>query len=203
MNWKDDAAYVKSLRDYIFLTVVLFLASAILGFLAASNDPELAISQIEEFGNMFEWILNLSPPLIMLAIFLNNLIASIVAMLLGVGFGIVPAIISILNGFMIGIVAYYAIEVEGVAFLVAAILPHGIIELPTVLICISVGFRLGHLLLLALMGRKVDLGGEMRSALSLLKWVVLLLLLAAMIETFITPVLIQHFIDPQPLSVME
>ncbi|MHC1631842.1 MAG: stage II sporulation protein M [Methanotrichaceae archaeon] len=203
MNWKDDVTYLRSIRSYIFLSVLFFLGSSILGFVAASRYPELAATQIEEVGKMFGWILNLSPPLMMAAIFLNNLFTSTIAMLLGVGFGVVPAIVVTMNGIMVGIVAYHAISTEGTTFLVAAILPHGILELPIVLICIGAGFRLGHVLLLSIQGNDANLGDEMRAALRLLRWVVPLLFLAAMIETFITPILIQSFISPLSIPVME
>lgn len=203
MNWKDDVAYLRSIRGYILLSVLLFAGSAILGFVAASRDPQLVAIYIEEIGSKIGWILGLSPPMMMGFIFLNNLFASTIAMLLGIGFGIVPALAAVLNGVVLGVIGYHAIETIGVMYLVAAILPHGIIELPTVLVCIGVGFRLGHLLFLTLLGKDVDLGGEVRFALRLLRWVVLFLFLAAVIETLITPIVIQPFIDLQAVPVME
>lgn len=203
MNWKDDVAYLRSIRGYILLSILLFAGSAILGFVAASRDPQLVAIYIEEIGSKIGWILGLSPPMMMGFIFLNNLFASTIAMLLGIGFGIVPALVAVLNGVVLGVIGYHAIETIGVMYLVAAILPHGIIELPTVLICIGVGFRLGHLLLLTFLGKDVDLGGEVRFALRLLRWVVLFLFLAAVIETLITPIVIQPFIDLQAVPVME
>ena len=62
---------------------------------------------------------------------------------------------------------------------------------------------MGYIFLLTLLGRDVDLGGEVRSALRLLRWVVLFLFLAAVIETLITPIVIQPFIDLQAVPVME
>ncbi|TRZ68143.1 MAG: stage II sporulation protein M [Methanothrix sp.] len=203
MNWNDDVAYLRSIRSYILLSVLLFAGSAILGFVAASRDPQLVAIYIEEIGSKLGWILGLSPFMMMGFIFLNNRFASTIAMLLGIGFGIVPALAAVLNGMVLGVIGYHAIETIGVTYLVAAILPHGIIELPTILICIGVGFRLGHLLLLTLLGRAVDLGGEVRFALRLLRWVVLFLFLAAVIETLITPIVIQPFIDLQAVPVME
>jgi Uncharacterized membrane protein len=203
LNWKDDVAYLMSIRGYILLSVLLFAGSAILGFMTASRDPQLVAIYMEEIGSKLGWILGLSPPMMMGFIFLNNLFASTIAMLLGIGFGIVPALVAVLNGVVLGVIGYHAIETIGMTYLVAAILPHGIIELPTVLICIGVGFRLGHIFLLTLLGRDVDLGGEVRSALRLLRWVVLFLFLAAVIETLITPIVIQPFIDLQAVPVME
>ena len=207
MSWKEDASYLKSIRPYVTLSVWLFLASAALGFFVSLRNPDLAASYVGDVAEKLQWILDLSPPKMMVAIFLNNLFASTVALLLGVGFGIVPAIVVVVNGLVVGLVVHQAMLAGGLGFVIVAILPHGIIELPTVLVCIGVGFRLGHLMIKALLGRGGDLEGELRKALRLLRWVVILLFVAAAIETFITPVLIQPFIPPtadfQSLSVME
>jgi stage II sporulation protein M len=196
LNWKEDAAYLRSIRPYIFLSVYLFLATAALGFAASVRNPELAAVYVGDVAEKLQWILDLSPPKMMMAIFLNNLFASTMALLLGVGFGIVPFIVVVMNGLVVGLVVHQAMLAGGPAFVIVAILPHGIIELPTVLVCIGVGFRLGHLMILTLLGRDGDLGGELLAAIRLLRWVVLLLFIAAVIETFITPVLIQPFIQP-------
>jgi len=196
LNWKEDVAYLRTIRPYILVSVCLFLATAILGFFVSLRRPELAAAYVGDVAEKLQWILDLSPPKMMMAIFLNNLFASTMAMLLGVGFGIVPFIVVVMNGLVVGLVVHQAISVGGLAFVIVAILPHGIIELPTVLVCIGVGFRLGHLMIRALLGGNGDLEGELRSAISLLRWVVLLLFTAAVIETFITPVLIQPFVPP-------
>lgn len=207
MNWKEDVSYLRSIRPYIILSVTLFLAAAALGFVISISHPDLAASTVGDVAEKLRWILDLSPEKMMLAIFVNNLFASAMALLLGVGFGIVPLIVVVVNGLVVGLVVHQAILVAGAAFVIVAILPHGIIELPTVLVCVGVGFRLGHLMIKTLMGMEADLEGELRAALRLLRWVVLFLFIAAAIETFITPVLIQPFIQPapdlQPLSVME
>jgi stage II sporulation protein M len=204
LNWKDDLAYLKSIKNYILLSALLFVGTAILGYLIASKNPQLAVTYLEEIESKLEWILGLSPPMMMVFIFLNNLLASAMAMLLGIGFGVVPALIVSINGLAFGIVSYYAIEIQGIAYLIAGILPHGIIELPAVLISVGVGFRLGYLFLLSIRGEDVNLSGEMKSALRILIWVAFFLFLAAIIETFITPLAIQPFItNNETLSVMQ
>jgi stage II sporulation protein M len=114
-------------------------------------------------------------------------------MLLGLGLGIVPMIVATTNGFLLGIVGYSAVEQKGWLYLAAGILPHGIIELPVVLLSIAIGLRLGHMLALSLLKESSDLSGEMRVAIHfLLRWIMPLLLLAAAIETFITPFIISR-----------
>jgi stage II sporulation protein M len=190
LSFKGDLAYLKSIRAFIGLTVLAFMAAAMTGYFAAAADSELAAGWMKEL-EMLKWIMGFHPILIMLIIFLKNLTACAMSVLLGLGFGLVPLLVLTSNGIMIGIVSYVIIHKQGVLYLLAGIAPHGIIELPTILLGISMGFRLGYLLAFTLLGEKVDLAGETRVAIHfLVKWFVPLLFLAAAIETFITPIAI-------------
>ena len=190
MSRKDDMAYLKSIRVYILLAVALFALTTIMGYFAAELDPGMAASWTKEL-EMLKWIMDQPPILIMIIIFLKNLLSCAMAVLLGLGLGLVPLLVVTSNGFLLGIVSYGAIQKAGVLYLLAGILPHGIIELPTVLLSIAIGFRLGHLLIFTLLGEEADLSGETRMAMHfLLRWIMPLLLVAASIETFITPIAI-------------
>jgi stage II sporulation protein M len=187
---KDDLAYLKSIGVFIGLSVFIFGLTTVMGYYAAAVDPELASNWMKEL-EMLKWILDQPPILIMMIIFLKNLLASAMAMLLGLGLGLIPLMVVTSNGFLLGIVGYAAVQKAGFLFLAAGILPHGIIELPVVLVSIAIGFRLGYLLVLTLAKEKVDLSGETRMAIHFLwRWVTPLLFLAAAIETFITPIAI-------------
>ena len=190
MSIKDDMAYLKSIRVYIGLSVFLFGLTAVMGYYTAAVDPEFASSWTREL-EMLKWIMDQPPLLIMIIIFLKNLLASSMAMLLGLGLGILPLMVVTSNGFILGIVAYEAVQKVGWLYLAAGILPHGIIELPVILVSIAIGFRLGYLLALSILREKADLSSEIRIAFHfLIRWVTPLLLLAAAIETFITPFII-------------
>ncbi len=192
MSVKDDAAYLKSIYIYVIISVLLFALTAVMGYYTAQYDPEFAAGWTEEL-EMLAWILEQPPLMIMMIIFLKNLLASATAILLGLGLGIFPMMVATSNGFLLGIVGYSAVEREGWLFLAAGILPHGIIELPVVLLSIAIGLRLGHLLALSLLKEKTDLSGEVRRAIGfLLRWITPLLFLAAAIETFITPFIISR-----------
>jgi stage II sporulation protein M len=190
LSIKDDLAYLKSIGVFIGLSVFIFGLTTVMGYYAAAVDPELASNWTKEL-EMLKWILDQPPILIMIIIFLKNLLASAMAMMLGLGLGLIPLMVVTSNGFLLGIVGYAAVQKAGMLFLAAGILPHGIIELPVVLVSIAIGFRLGYLLALTLAKEKVDISGETRMAIHFLwRWVTPLLFLAAAIETFITPIAI-------------
>ncbi len=170
--------------------MLIFAVTSVMGYYAAQYDPALAAEWLKEF-EMMKWILEQPPLIIMMIIFLKNFLASTVSVILGLGLGIVPMVVDTSNGFMLGLVSYNVLQKEGPLYLLAGIAPHGIIELPTVLVSIALGFRLGYLFILAVLGEKTDLKGEIKIAVHfLVRWVMPLLFLAAAIETFITPIAI-------------
>jgi len=183
-------AYLRSIRGYIAVSVILFFAAAASGFTAAEQNPEIAEGWLKEL-EMLKWITDLPPLMIMILIFAKNLLACAMAVLLGVGAGIVPLLVAISNGILVGMVSYQVIHKEGVLYLLAGILPHGIVELPAVLASIAIGLRLGHIFIMTMIDGDGDLGGEARAAISFLMYrVAPLLFIAAVIETFITPLAI-------------
>ncbi|MDM7913582.1 MAG: stage II sporulation protein M [Methanotrichaceae archaeon] len=184
---KDDLAYLGSIRIYIGLSVFIFALTAVMGYAAAGSNSELASSMLDEL-EMLKWIMDQPPFMIMIIIFLKNFMACSMSVLLGLGLGLLPLVIVVTNGFMLGVVSYNVIQKAGPLYLLAGILPHGIIELPVVLISIGLGFRLGYLVALSIFGEKADIVKETKVAMYLLVYRVMpLLFLAASIETFITP----------------
>jgi len=190
LSFQDDVTYLKSIRNYIAVSIFLFALTAVMGYFAAALDPELAAEWTKQLEAL-KWIMDQPPILIMMIIFFKNLLACALSVLLGIGLGLVPLMVVTTNGFLLGVVAYGAIQKAGVLYLMAGILPHGIIELPTVLLSIAIGFRLGYLLVMTVTREEADLAGETRTAVHfLVRWFTPLLFLAAAIETFITPIAI-------------
>jgi stage II sporulation protein M len=184
---KDDLAYLRSIRVYIVLSVMIFALTAVMGYFAAGLNSEMAASMLQEL-EMLKWIMDQPPVMIMIIIFLKNFMACVMSVLLGLGLGLLPLLVVVTNGFMLGVVSYNVIQKAGPLYLLAGILPHGIIELPVVLVSIAVGFRLGYLVALSIFGEKADIVKETKMAVHLLIYRIMpLLLLAAFIETFITP----------------
>lgn len=118
-----------------------------------------------------------------LAILYNNVLASFMFIVSGALIGIPPMMLMAFNGFFIGYVAYEASKVQGIAFVLATILPHGIIELPTILLCGAMGVGLGYQIIHRLMRREGLSKYINESLMVFIKRVVPLLVLAAGIET--------------------
>ncbi|WP_440956304.1 stage II sporulation protein M [Methanosarcina sp. Mfa9] len=183
--------YVNHIRPYVLIITFVFFASAFAGYAYSASTPEISEMVMEEFEAQFGGILNLHPLLIMLIIFLNNAFVSLLFLVMGLGLGILPVLFVAFNGYVVGVLSHLVAEEQGLLFIFLALLPHGIIELPMVFLAAGIGLRLGHQVLAALIGRPTELKREFKDGIRFyFRWIVPLLFVAAVIETFITPLLL-------------
>ena len=75
-------------------------------------------------------------------IFFNNLQSSFFGMIFGLAFGIFSVITVVVNGYLLGFVSVRMVETQGFAVL-WRLLPHGIFELPAVLVSMGLGLKMG------------------------------------------------------------
>jgi stage II sporulation protein M len=190
-NLNKELEYLKLSRKYILIMAGIFILSVIAGLLASLNDLGLSGNYLDMLKNSFGWIKDLTPVGIMLVIFLNNALKSLLAIVLGAGFGIIPVIFVAGNGVLLGLVANQISSEKGVLFVLAAILPHGIIEIPMILISSGLGLRLGSLMYSSIIGKETDMKYELVQSLRIyMRIVVPLLFVSAVVETFVTPLVV-------------
>ncbi len=171
------------------LVTAIFLVSAISGYMYAASNPFESAMVLQELSDELGWITDLDPVLILFVIFLNNAIKSFLAIVFGV-LVIVPTMFIMFNGYILGIVMCESVRIEGPLYVAAAILPHGIIELPMVIGSAALGTRIGMMVLLRISGKistKEILSALKWSISYYFRWILPLLFVAAVIETFITP----------------
>jgi stage II sporulation protein M len=96
------------------------------------------------------------------------------------------------NGFIISFVSTLVVQKESLGLLLAALLPHGIFELPALIMGEAAALSFGATVLLALISKKRRnrLTSNLRQNLRYLIIAFLLLLPAAIIETYISPLFI-------------
>jgi stage II sporulation protein M len=188
---KKDLEYLRSSRKYILIMTGLFIVSMIAGLLASLKDLGFSENYLEMLKNSFGWIKDLHPIGIMLVIFLNNAIKSLLSIVLGAGFGIIPVIFVGGNGILLGLVANQVSSEKGMLFVLAAILPHGIMEIPLILISSGLGLRLGYLMYSSILGKETDMRSELMQSLRIYMRIIMpLLFVSAVIETFVTPMVV-------------
>jgi len=180
---------LKRMKVEISVATFLFLGGITFGYFSAVHLP--GISEIfEMLREIIKPVGEMGRAEMMLYIVINNSVKTFLAIVLGVFLAIFPVIFLFSNGFILGMLYELTKERFGLSGYLAAILPHGILEIPALLISGALGIRMGYVALQALKG-----GGnfreELRGALEVyLKLIFPLLLVASFIETFITTLLI-------------
>ncbi len=178
------------MRDIIaaiaFLALI-FISFAYLGYTSGSYEQLELI--LRKFFEGFKGYIN-DPVLFMILIFVNNSVKTLIAMLGGFFFGIVPVIFIASNGYILGVVIAARLPEWGWSGVSLAILPHGILEIPAVLVASAYGLILGYRF-----ARALFFGEEFRPHLTTalgvyLRVVLPTLFVAAMVEAFITPHLV-------------
>lgn len=139
-GYKDSWDVLKKNQNYIWIAFAIFFLIAIFGFIFPIffvDELNLIIqNMVLEFAglNLFQTITK---------IFSNNFMASIYSIFLGLGFGIMPLFNSVLNGYLIGFVGNAAVA-EGGFKVLLNLIPHGLFEIPAILISIGLGLFLGE-----------------------------------------------------------
>lgn len=137
--YRESFSFLFESKWYILFSVCVFFICFLVGFIFPSLGTEFIrnwiqelLSQTEGFNFFQFWWF----------IFKNNSLVSLTAILLGFFFGIFPFLTLIFNGYIIGLVARLSVDAVGV-YELWRLLPHGIFELPAVLISISLGIKFG------------------------------------------------------------
>lgn len=190
----------KDMRWIVLGTIVIFIALIVLTNLFFMKHTDMMTQLIQEFRETVKDIApdgTISAPLL----FLNNLKACLIAMATGlIPFLFIPVLVLGVNAAVMGAVAsmYRMAGMSVVSMYLFGILPHGIFELPAILLSISMGLYLCYCLVKRICeGRynrgivKKALGNMLRTLLTL---IIPLLAVAAVIETYVTPILMNHFI---------
>ena len=192
MNRNERRAYLRELRPYLIASIIFFAIGTAIGAAVASRFPGLADQFGDSIAGFLKTFRDLPKAQLAAAIFLNNSVKTLAAILLGLAVGIVPALFLVVNGVVLGVVFFLSSYSRGVWLSLLSILPHGIIELTGIFLGTAIGLLLGNVVLKRMLRRS---DAEIRPALSrALRFyaivIVPMLLVAAMIEAFITTVIV-------------
>jgi stage II sporulation protein M len=180
-----------ALTNAIIITLLLFFATITVGWVGTMQNPQIG----KDLMNLFEkevagQITGKETPEIFVRLFINNLEACVLLLLGGASFGILTIFILSLNGILIGSIMEIVHQDHSVVFVAAAILPHGIFEIPAFILSGALGILLAQ----SLIGEWYhggDASGEAGGFARLfINYVVPLVVIAAFVEAFITPIII-------------
>ena len=192
LSREERRAYAARLRPYVFASVALFLVGVAAGVLIVRQVPELAERFVEDLAAFVQQFSGMPRWQMAVAIFLNNSVKTLIAILLGTLLGILPAVFLLANGAALGVAFSLSIQTRGLWRSLASLGPHGVVELPAVFLGTGIGLYLGAHALKKLGARsEKSLRGEIFHGLKFFCAVILpLLLLAAFVEAFVTAALV-------------
>lgn len=138
-------------RKLILVCVVVFFIAIFIGFTSESLTVFLnqQLGALTELIDLAEQTKNKTLAF-MAIIFINNAVKCVMVVFLGIFFGLYPLFFISVNGLIIGYVLKVAasgqVELSLFDTIVKGLLPHGILEIPAIILAAAYGMRLGRLL---------------------------------------------------------
>lgn len=206
MSWiKEQAALLKEFLVTDFRRFVLFCAlgmagAIVLGVCVGLAAPDLVLRAMEAFMDQIQnaGVLDEAGNFSVFALLVNNWQAMLVSTAYGfVPFLFLPVVSLLVNGVLLGLLAALYLAGGSLLAYLAGVLPHGIFELPSLVLSISCGMYLCRNMcrLVTNSPKKVplvELLGDLLRVLLLL--VMPLTVAAAFVECYVTPLVMSLFL---------
>ena len=173
------------------LLAILFAFCTWLGYLSGQTYPKESAKLFQKALQDFSILKNINAPTMFAFIFFNNAIKSFAVVALGFFFGIIPILFIAINGILLGLTASVIIKGQGIVHLLVGILPHGVLEVPALLIASAYGVQLGRRYYFKLRYKYPFTPAFYQAMKNTAKYVLPLLLVASLIETFLTTALLK------------
>jgi stage II sporulation protein M len=176
------------IKKWIVISSVLFTVGLLIGIINPSIDIFNSLDYLIDIAGSTE---SLSSFGIFIFYMINNIFKIILSFVFAPFFCIMPVLSLIVNGWIISNVGYFIVEINqySIGYYLMGILPHGIFEIPALIIGQAAALGLGAMTIAAVFSkdRREELFPYLRKSIKYLGVVILLLIIAAGIEAFITP----------------
>ena len=181
--------------SYTLTAFALFLVGALVGVGLASADPGferfiLNGDMMDTIARREMWthdILSMKP-YASSAIMTNNIAVSLAACATGMLAGLGPVYMMLFNGLLIGVIGSACFRAGMSVALWSFVTPHGVLELPAIFIAGGAGLLLGKgILFPGTLPRRDSVAEAGRDAVRLLLGVVPILVVAGLVEGFVSP----------------
>jgi len=188
---------LSSIRKALWISCILFVAGIVVGWFGTVSLEKILLQQLDGLSEISKNLKESPNPMwsFFVFIFLNNSIKGVLMIFLGALFGVIPAVFLLINGAVIG----YLIHISSIHgenlfnLIVKGLLPHGIIEIPAILIACAFGLHFGSMVATRIfrssnrvVSHATDWPAFMRKTLTASIWIVILLFIAAIIESTVT-----------------
>lgn len=200
MTFRALFRHFREMRFYFLAVSAIFVVSIVMG--TTHWNEEILLEQLKGIQQIVESVddKEATELWLFIGIFKNNLTAMLLMVALGIFFGIFPFFSLFINGLILGYVGDLAMEQVSFFNFAKAIVPHGILEIPALLLAAAYGLKLGGLSFRAIgslfsRSRGENFAADFMRVLKLLVpligLLVILLFFAALIESTLTLWLVQ------------
>jgi stage II sporulation protein M len=177
---------LKDIKVPFFSLLALFVFSLWLGYLSGINNPKESQMLFNKLFETFSSLKEVNVIAMFFFIFVNNAVKCFSVFFLGTFFGIIPTLFVAINGMLVGLISSVVLAEHGSKYLFAGTIPHGILEIPALLIATSYGLQLGRRYYRKLRYHEPFKPFLSRLTEKMFRYVLPILALASFIETFIT-----------------
>ncbi len=177
-------------KKWIIVASSLFLLGLLLGLTVTTGFlADQFTENVTSLEELVSFLVTLPLPLISLIIFTQNVITLLISIIFSPILCIVPIVVLLLNGGLISFVAREAVSQESVGFVLAALLPHGIFEIPAFIIGEAAALSWGATVMVTVLKKHNgnNIVFSLIRNLKIFALAIVILLVAALIETFVTP----------------
>lgn len=179
-----------SYKWWILVALFLFGVGLVIGMVTPTEVslPYEYIAGLEEFSH----ILVPFTPLTAIIIFFKNISAMVISFVFSPFLCLAPVLALTVNGWIMGFISVAVAQKESLGYVLVGLFPHGILELPALIMAQAAALSFGTMAILALFKRerRNSLLPHLYQNLRYLIIACALLLPAAIIETYVTPLLL-------------
>lgn len=181
---------------WILIAVGLFVVGIVAGLVISATMPAGIVGLLSEEMSALEELGTILGPFqatTAVFIFLKNVSALLFSFIFSPILCLLPILALVLNGSLLSFISVIVVQEESLGFILAGLLPHGIFEIPALIIGEAAALSFGATVIVALISRKrrSRLLPNLKQNLRYLMIAFALLVPAAIIETFITPLFLQ------------
>jgi stage II sporulation protein M len=193
--WRIFWQIIKDNKKMNWRATIIFVVALIAG-LFLSLDNQVMIEVLEQLSEVVEGLDDSNVFSLIQYIFINNATVALLMILLGFIFAIVPFFVLVFNGVFIGFFTKLFLSDGGSLFeYFVSLAPHGILELPAIVLAGAYGFKLGSVVWNGIKGmisgHRIDnvrdrFASGLREMVIFIIGILIMLLIAAIIESTIS-----------------
>ena len=181
--------------NYVVVAFILFLGGAVIGSILTLQDSDFGMSimgpqmvQTIQRHEMWTHSVVAVKPLASSAIMTNNLSVAFITFAAGITAGLGTIYMIVFNGVLMGVIGAACGQAGMSVPLWSFVAPHGVLELPAIFISTGAGLRIASgLLFPGVLPRRESLARAGRDAVQLLLGCIPILVVAGVIEAFLSP----------------